>query len=1703
MSREPQTSGFDRNLMTRMREKKNVQDFEHQSLALACDAELIGRARERSNENQMNTRIMQTQRVQFTATQKKNWMNTQNDKRNRTVKELQFQLANEKLVDLKKLRDNSIHRSSQIEGIAAFEQCMIKNGLESEDDIGLSIGISYENGEAFLKGIEERARKSFPDDAETSKFVTRLKARTKEKRAARIEKERRRRKVASDQSSVDMQIHKSVVTTKASGLVEDEDDSSGDENSVDLSSSQNNRKEIAEESIRVFAEQSRMRYAEGDGPELLLKVLETQRQRAKDKSSATCIMCREVVSSLLNGIDYGEEIHSLSIRGATKIGVNTNFPLMLLDRIDSELRTSDISDFFPSITFSKELENHDCWLPFAVLAANIGRWSPIYKSVSAEEINSALLADDTEPENSRESCAVMSKAPLFLESVQTVLEDLLEISCADSTGISLALDAEEQMDFLGPCEGVILVLGGGPGCDLNSADLMRTVGWMGGTEGIELWDVAAAIEVGRALAPLLEGKTPSVSYLALLDIFAFGSASVLAGASPCDTVWHEALRTIVLAPKALKILTDISDAATRITCGNKPHPLTSTGGKSEGKGEATAPAAFFNNVTFGILLGQTLWLRNYLKKIYMDTIASLRKKDEQNVEFEGLSSAGRNPFSPFVIASRCIRADVSYAESDHVSFALAVEWFLHGGTKEGLHDTAADSPGRKLLREAVTAESDAMTSGNKKGHEKVISKSKGGGGAGGAGGGGGLETDSSGPNMITCIVRIASQGQPASHLHLPAAAILSGPPSMDFIDCDKDQVHDNLNTAARLILYNYSNRVIEAQRPGTASTVDPASQEHVLIETAAGASIPYLQLVQCVSTGDDNASALRSAPCPHSILYSKGLSASEAILSVALACKTTHSSGQSGGDLKDTRNIRSKVLSIMTQRRERLCAAERLWLQHISASNPLDLPSAHSALRRVKESADLEIELTGACIMAYGLSMSSLEMEFRRREADMIACLKASDPRLRNICLKAQERMFPSPPCSQNRVKSTYCESNNSHLMGSEGTNVIVSDCICMLGDIIDLRHIAWIDLAASHRAALEERLASFVEVASSVSRLLTDVLSATHSAKLKSGMLVADLLSAAHHTELPFQLTYSGSRATRRAVEVRKDRLRSASLLLSASCHSITCNHNSNSNGKSKVEYHSVHQPSSSSSSSSSSAGENDAWKDFMHTEESLNRVESSEGVISLHDSINDELRAETFERAICVLSALNVGVKAMTEHLDEHNRLVEGMIVRRYQYEHSMLKQWTAVLHDSLASSRSAGLLGGSLLSSSPFDVNDSGGADEVPYRVNSSAIELEDLTLPLHTVLELSVLLNQVKGVSVQNSLSEESYHEILMNCVCEIDSDLIPSAWKEDRKTRSLVNQVLQNCSMKSSPPNDLSRVTMNCFVNSLVTILILAAIPSPPQTAFILRLGEIFGGKHTGDTERTQFSFQPEKKPHKDLFREMIKGDSKLRILWQEGMMVEGKEQTDSAMEQAIMAVAACSENAQGLVKIEQVMAMLCQSPPLIKSNTFRRALLLNALTDADNGVMSACGMGSDVTRLLSFSTDGLCKALTFASRIAEPSAFNDPSGTSTLTSYQYQWLLECAPAGLPPVTSSMFRPRFSSEHTAHGECIRADGDGFAEEVAEENEIPLAPLLQGPADTRVRVVLSAARGQVARLVDVAVEVFDTIIKSTASKVPFCV
>jgi hypothetical protein len=123
------------------------------------------------------------------------------------------------------------------------------------------LGISYENGEEFVNRIENLARLNPSND-----FIQQLKLRTKEKKIARHEKERRTRKTAADQARSSISHHvegeRFSPETKAS-LSDDED--SDDENTpilslLELETAKMKISDIAEEKIRIFAEQYRMNH---------------------------------------------------------------------------------------------------------------------------------------------------------------------------------------------------------------------------------------------------------------------------------------------------------------------------------------------------------------------------------------------------------------------------------------------------------------------------------------------------------------------------------------------------------------------------------------------------------------------------------------------------------------------------------------------------------------------------------------------------------------------------------------------------------------------------------------------------------------------------------------------------------------------------------------------------------------------------------------------------------------------------------------------------------------------------------------------------------------------------------------------------------------------------------------------------------------------------------------------------------------------------------------------------------------------------------------------------------------------------------------------------------------------------------------------------------------------------------------------------
>ncbi len=131
------------------------------------------------------------------------WKGTQRVKKERQIRDLQYELAMLKIADLKGLKARQVHASDQVDGVNAFERIMKRSGIGAGDDGngGQPLSVTYEDGEAFIQRLEQTAREKFPSNEEVSNFVTQLKERTQDNRVARYEKARRKRRAMVDQNN--------------------------------------------------------------------------------------------------------------------------------------------------------------------------------------------------------------------------------------------------------------------------------------------------------------------------------------------------------------------------------------------------------------------------------------------------------------------------------------------------------------------------------------------------------------------------------------------------------------------------------------------------------------------------------------------------------------------------------------------------------------------------------------------------------------------------------------------------------------------------------------------------------------------------------------------------------------------------------------------------------------------------------------------------------------------------------------------------------------------------------------------------------------------------------------------------------------------------------------------------------------------------------------------------------------------------------------------------------------------------------------------------------------------------------------------------------------------------------------------------------------------------------------------------------------
>jgi hypothetical protein len=149
----------------------------------------------RRNELLEHTKNIHLNSTLATTLLNQNWSKTQKVKRDRQKRDLQYELTVQKISELKELKTKQIHTKDGINGVTSFEYILKRNGIGAGVDQTLNEnGFSHEDSSDFNKRIESivESKKDSTDDA--NDFLTQLKLRTQEKRIARYEKAKKKRR---------------------------------------------------------------------------------------------------------------------------------------------------------------------------------------------------------------------------------------------------------------------------------------------------------------------------------------------------------------------------------------------------------------------------------------------------------------------------------------------------------------------------------------------------------------------------------------------------------------------------------------------------------------------------------------------------------------------------------------------------------------------------------------------------------------------------------------------------------------------------------------------------------------------------------------------------------------------------------------------------------------------------------------------------------------------------------------------------------------------------------------------------------------------------------------------------------------------------------------------------------------------------------------------------------------------------------------------------------------------------------------------------------------------------------------------------------------------------------------------------------------------------------------------------------------------
>jgi hypothetical protein len=870
----------------------------------------------------------------------------------RHIRDLQFELATLKVRELKENKQRNLHRTEGVHGINEFEFNLTRLGIGGGDE-NANLTTTYESAANFLDRIEEMTTKNLPSNAVIQDFVTQLKVRTKEKKLARYDKARRRRRMLVDQANAQAEasshneegdvgghgnnvlVNERMIKMKLKEEKELAAVAANSENAKRI-------KEEAEESVRLFAEQFRM-MADESADERLLQVRTIQEniaQRRARKHEGIYNFCGEIVVEMVASMfdamsaDFADPRASYS-----SIPFGTDGCVELIDKLLQNLdnRVAGSADSADEVRITKL----DSWPAFAALALNLNKWkaSTVYTTVPVAPValSTELLVEpivDAESAVAPADAAVdvaptetissieLAKTMSFIESTCHVIEDILSSSREKSEDTTkafnenLSLSSDETVQLHEQVTGnmckVMYVVNSSGGWSNPHQCCAQLTHWSNQHQPtIALWDSICAYEACIKIKPLLEGKVPAINFNSLVNIFGRSSYITDSGISFAtneELAVPDAVLGTSLPPKILVLLKEMVETVSRINAI-----------KDSFIGSISSISPTFNyqftEITLAILLGQSLYIRNYIRGVYTaaDAVSIV---------------------PPIVVVSNAITSEIPIVGPlDNVSGYIEVlDWFLRGGAKDNAPEHLAT-----LIAEESGAP--APAAGKKKAPAK-----------------GAVEEEVPTRSYIAGIILIKStavlEDSRVVSLESPLAAASAG----------------------YLLLQSYLQR-----KRGTITNSADDGAIHSLVQKEN-----YMHGITrlYVLNNEVNATDLTYVPVD--------LAVAELMLCCLLDASQSVADGVSS--TLSVKNIQA------FRRNNKLSPVSKLLLLHDLGTNPLNMLSLYDIYAVLCSARAEEIEIKGSLLVLLTTQLKILENGILHREEALVASMKQAEEGYKHLC---------------------------------------------------------------------------------------------------------------------------------------------------------------------------------------------------------------------------------------------------------------------------------------------------------------------------------------------------------------------------------------------------------------------------------------------------------------------------------------------------------------------------------------------------------------------------------------------------------------------------------------------------------------------------------------------------------------------------------